>query len=228
MRIGILQAGHLPEAMRPTYGDYDAPYRRFLDGFGLTFETWRVVDGAFPATADAADGWLITGSRHGAYEQHAWIPPLETLIRSASDRSIPLVGICFGHQIVAQALGGRVEKSSRGWGVGRMDYEWSGHGTVTLNAWHQDQVTQVPASARVLAQSAFCPAAALTYGDTILTIQAHPEFDRAYVEQLIAYRGGAVPKDRIDAAQRALDGPVDNAMIARDIVSLFRRETVPS
>ncbi len=114
MRIGILQTGLAPENLSPAMGDYPDMFARLLDGQGFTFQTWRVVEGEFPADVHAADGWLITGSRHGVYEDHPWIAPLEQFIRDAYAAHVPLVGICFGHQIVAQAMGGRVERFAGG------------------------------------------------------------------------------------------------------------------
>ncbi len=143
MQIGILQTGHAPDALIAQTGDYPAMFARLLDGHGLTFRTWAVVDGEFPESIHDAEGWLITGSRHGAYEDHPWIPPLEDFIRDGYAARVPLVGICFGHQIIAQALGGKVEKYPGGWSVGPTDYDF-GDETLTLNAWHQDQVVEKP------------------------------------------------------------------------------------
>lgn len=101
-----------------------------------------------PPRSHDADGWLITGSRHGAYEDHAFIPPLEGFIRDAYGAAVPMVSICFGHQIIAQALGGKVEKFNGGWSVGAQDYDF-GDEKLTLNAWHQDQATRsVPKAPR--------------------------------------------------------------------------------
>jgi len=124
MKIGILQTGHAPDELRPVLGDYADLFTALLAGQGFDFAVWNVVDGELPDDPRAADGWLITGSKHGAYEDHPWIPPLEALIRDAYAAGVPLVGICFGHQIIAQALGGRVIKFPGGWMVGRQVYDW--------------------------------------------------------------------------------------------------------
>ncbi|MGR3485662.1 MAG: type 1 glutamine amidotransferase [Paracoccaceae bacterium] len=222
--VGILQTGHAPQVHLDVLGDYDAQFHRLLDGQALRFTTWNVVDGAFPDGAEAADAWLITGSRHGAYEDHAWIPPLEALIRDIAAARRPLVGICFGHQIVAQALGGRVERFAGGWMVGRQVYDFDGD-AVALNAWHQDQVVEAPEGARAIATNAWCENAALLY-DGILTVQAHPEFTAPAVEGLIDTRGpGVVPDEKLAAARQALSMPVATQRLADALATFLRTGT---
>ncbi|MCB1363172.1 MAG: type 1 glutamine amidotransferase [Rhodobacteraceae bacterium] len=224
MKIGILQTGHAPDALIATFGDYDQMFRDLLDGHGFSFETWAVVDGAFPPGPDAADGWLITGSRHGAYEDLPWIAPLEALIRDIHASGRPMIGVCFGHQIIAQALGGKVEKFAGGWAVGRSEYEL-GARKVTLNAWHQDQVTQAPETARVAGTNPFCKNAMLAYGDSIWTVQAHPEYGTGFIRGLIETRGrGNVPDAILDRADANLDGAVDNADMAGFMAEFLKRK----
>ena len=223
MKIGILQTGHAPDEVREDMGDYDEMFEKLLAGHGLSFETYPVVDGVFPDSVEDCDGWLITGSKHGAYEDHDWIPPLEEFIRDARDAHRPLVGICFGHQIVAQALGGKVEKVARGWSVGRTGYEIEGT-PLMLNAWHQDQVTELPREAEVIGHNDFCPYAALRYGDDIWTVQPHPEFTGDYVAQLVALRGrGLVPDAQLDRALDETGNPTDNDKIADRIADFLKR-----
>lgn len=224
MKIGILQTGHAPETLVGDSGDYDQMFRDLLGGHGFEFETFNVVDMEFPENAAVADGWLITGSRHGAYEDHPWIPPLETLIRDIHIAKQPMIGVCFGHQIIAQALGGKVEKFAGGWAVGRTEYDLDGQ-TVILNAWHQDQVTQRPADARVLGRNPFCENAVLAYGDTIWTIQPHPEFDTDFLGGLIRTRGrGVVPDDQLIAAEKLLDRPLSSSEIAAQMAAFLKKE----
>ncbi len=224
MKIGILQTGHIPDELIAGRGDYDAIYANMLGGHGFDFQAWPVVDMKFPPDGGAADGWIITGSRHGAYEDLPWIAPLEALIRDIAARALPLVGICFGHQIIAQALGGRVEKFPGGWAVGATEYR-EGDRSLTLNAWHHDQVTRRPEGARVLAGNDFCENAELAYGDTIWTMQPHPEFDAGFIEALIRARGrGVVPDPVLDGALARLSTPDDNAEIADRIAAFLKKE----
>lgn len=224
MLIGILQTGHFPAELVGRFGDYDAMFHRLLSGQGFDFATWQVVDGAFPPGPEAADGWIVTGSRHGVYEAHPWIPPLETFLRSAHEAGRPVVGICFGHQILAQAMGGRVEKHAGGWRVGRGMYRIEGfERPLALNAWHQDQVVEVPPGARVIGTAEGCAVAALAYGDRALSFQPHPEFDHGEVAGLIEARGtGSVPEERLAPARAALGAPLDRDAIAARIAAFFR------
>jgi GMP synthase (glutamine-hydrolysing) len=225
MKIGILQTGHAPAEVVDTLGDYSAMFMRLLSGHGFDFETWSVVDNQFPPGPEAADGWLVTGSKHGAYEDHPWIAPLEALLRDIAASGRPLIGICFGHQIIAQALGGRVEKFSGGWAIGPQEYDFDGT-PIALNAWHQDQVVEKPAAARVIATHPFCLNAGLAYGDTVLTVQPHPEFNAEMVDALIRHRGpGLIDDALLDDARDRLETPLDAQSFADRMADFFKRTT---
>ena len=224
MRIGILQCGHVPEAVAARHGAFPEMFMRLLAGHGFTFRTWDVVDMDFPAGVREADGWLVTGSRHGAYDALPFIAPLEALIREIHAARMPLVGVCFGHQIVAQALGGRVEKWAGGWSLGRTDYRIEGVGEIALNAWHQDQVTELPPGARVVGETTGCRVAALAYGDHAWTIQPHPEFTPALIaDYACARRGtGDYPDALMDRAEAGTALPVDPAPVAARMAAVLK------
>ncbi len=178
-----------------------------------------------PESINDADGWLITGSKFGAYENHPWIPPLEEFIRSAYSKDIPIVGICFGHQILAQALGGTVEKYSGGWSVGRVEYNLEGHDTpVPLYAWHQDQVVVPPKDARVIGSTDFCRYAALAYGNKAYSLQPHPEFTESFFHALFDARKNVLPADAIEAATQSTNNgtPTNSAAIANTIANFYK------
>ena len=227
MRIGLLQAGHLPDEIQAELGDYGRLYARLLDGNGIDWTVFPVVDGVFPDDVRACEGWLVSGSRHGAYEDLPWIARLETFLRDAYAARVPIVGICFGHQILARALGGKVEKFSGGWSIGRQDYDWDGR-PVTLNAWHQDQVTVPPVGATRIASSPSCENAGFVYRDATgaraYSVQAHPEFDARATEMLLDLRApGVVPPDRIATARASLDRPTDDRALGAEIAEFLRR-----
>lgn len=243
MRIGVLQAGLVPEELTPRWGEYDAIFRRLLARSGRDFEVkgWRVVEGEFPAGPHEAEGWIVSGSKHGAYEDHAFIPPLEAFIRDAVAAGAPLIGVCFGHQIIAQALGGKVEKFSGGWGLGPQEYEltakpgWMAEAPerLTVSAVHQDQVVEAPPGATRLASSPFCENAILVYGDperpAAITIQPHPEFDDEFLKDLIAARrGAAFPEPLAEAGLARIEagGPRHGDWAARwfgDFLEMHRK-----
>lgn len=219
LSICTLQAGRSPEgALREAHGDYDEMCKALLGRAPDQSDTFAVLDGEFPESLEPYDVILVTGSRHGVYEDHPWIPPLEDLLRGAYAGGKRIIGICFGHQILAQALGGKVEKSDKGFGIGVMDYEFvdeaGGSQTLSLCAWHQDQIMTPPAGAEIIARSDFCPVAGLRYGDRAISFQAHPEFAPAYMRDLItSRRGGMISESAADEALAGLERPVHKSEI---------------
>ena len=215
MKIGILETGRPPGELAREFGDYPAMFRQML-GDEFEVETFDVEAGELPTRAH--DGYLITGSPAGVYEPLPWIAPLQEFIRSASRSR--MVGICFGHQIMAEALGGHVEKSDKGWAAGLHHYSivrrepWMDpvH-EIAAPASHQDQVIVQPPGAEVLASSPFTEFAALNWTDRpAISFQFHPEFSPAFARALIEKRYDIVPDP--DAAIASLDAPNDNARVA--------------
>lgn len=240
MRIGILETGEVAPELRQAHGDYPAMFARLLGAVdvSLAFDVVSVVKGEMPRAPGEADAWLVTGSRHGVYDDLPWIEPLKAFLRDCVAARLPVVGICFGHQILAEALGGRAEKSARGWGLGVQSYRLVDRPawlegvpeTFAMQAVHQDQVTVLPEGAHVLAVSEHCPHAALAFGDRDLpdaiSIQPHPEFTRAFVDDLIAMRAGDVyPEPLARTAREGLVQPVASEAWARAIVAYLRAAT---
>ncbi|MDF1719093.1 MAG: type 1 glutamine amidotransferase [Minwuia sp.] len=221
MKIGVLECGRPPDALLDSYGDYPDFMAEWLSPAmpAATFTGIPVVDGILPDTAAAFDGYVITGSRHGVYDPLPWITLLKAFIRQAVQADIPQVGICFGHQIVAEALGGRAEKSARGWGVGRQTYDVALDDDVAdlgMLVFHQDQVVALPDNARVLGGNAFCPNGIVRYAEPVITAQFHPEFTVPFFRGLIDVRTvESLPTDIAENARRSLTTAPENARFAR-------------
>ena len=226
MRIGILLCGHAPDDYIAQRGDVDALFRDLLGGHGFDFRTWSVVDMDFPPGPEAADGWLITGSKHGVYDDLPFIAPLETLVRDIRTARRPLVGICFGHQIIAQALGGHVEKFAGGWQRGLKTYALAER-TMAIYGWHQDQVITPPKGARTIATHPHCAHAILSYGPDCLTVQGHPEFERDYIETLIERRAGSATPDELAEVAAQLDQPTDRHHAATLLIETLKHGERP-
>lgn len=216
MKIGILQVGKSPEELVDEYGSYAEMFMVLLSDKFSTFEfiTYEACDDEFPSSYDECDGWIITGSKHGVYETHSWISSLSHLINEIYNNKLPLVGICFGHQIIAHALGGIVEKSTKGWGIGLDTYQltnkanWMNNlgGDITLNIIHQDQVVEPPKDAIIYASSDFCENAGFYINSHVLTIQGHPEFLVEFTAKILALRSAlTIPKEVVDPALIQLD-----------------------
>lgn len=217
MKIAILETGTPPGVLADEFGDYPAMFADML-GDGFEVESLNVQNGELPSDPADHQAYLITGSPAGVYEPLEWIAPLQDFIRSA--KTSKMVGVCFGHQVMAEALGGRVEKSEKGWGAGLHHYTvlrsepWiDTAGTVAVPASHQDQVVVQPPHTEVVAASDFTPFAALAWTDRpAISFQFHPEFSPAFARALIEKRYDVVPDP--DAALASLDGPNDNARVA--------------
>lgn len=223
MKIGILQTGETPDELREEYGNYDDAFKRMLAGRGFDFVTYRALDGVLPADVEDADGWLITGSKFGVYEGHDWIPPLEDFLRRSYAAHVPIVGVCFGHQILAQTLGGKVEKFSGGWSVGATDYDLSSSALrATVMAWHQDQITRLPEGATVIGKSDFCRYAMLSYGDRALSIQPHPEFTNPFMKDLLESKREILPLEIAQSATESLDAALTSSSIADQFEAFFK------
>jgi GMP synthase-like glutamine amidotransferase len=216
MKLAILETGRPPGDLAKLFGDYPSMFSRLL-GDAFEINRFDVHAGQLPLDANAHDAFLITGSPAGVYDGFSWIGELSDFIRAAHESK--MVGVCFGHQLLAEALGGHVEKSSKGWGAGLHRYSidraqpWmDAVDEIAVPASHQDQVLVQPPNTHILASSAFTPYAALAWTDRpAISFQFHPEFAPAYAKALIAERFDKVPYP--DRAIASLDAPNDNERV---------------
>ncbi|RCK53819.1 glutamine amidotransferase [Thalassospira profundimaris] len=236
MKIGILETGFVPDEMQDEFKSYPVMFKKMLGSVdpSLEFQSWSVLIDQFPDSIRDADAWVITGSKHGVYENLPWMIRLQAMLRDIVAADIPVFGVCFGHQILAAALGGTVVKSDKGWGIGVHEYKLAQNtpkwvedapATMKLNAFHQDQVVKLPETASVWASSEFCPYAGLNYGDRAASIQPHPEFSFEYENALLqARRGELIPEDVAEIAEESMKNPVDGNSFARWIVAFLKGE----
>ncbi len=216
MKLAILETGKPPSPLIAQFGTYPEMFQELL-GHGFEVASYDVEAGALPADLADHDAYLLTGSPAGVYENLPWLAPLSAFIRAATRQK--LIGICFGHQIMAEALGGHVEKSAKGWGAGLHTYPITSHEpwmddvpAVSAPASHQDQVVLQPPHSDVIASSVFTPYAGLAWRDRpAISFQFHPEFSPAFAKALIEQRYDRVPDP--DAAIASLDAPNDNARV---------------
>lgn len=234
MKLGILQCGSFGPELVEVHGSYPEMIEALLSSAGkvLEYEVYVCVDGQFPESIDVCDAWLISGSKYSAYDSLDWIAQLEDFVRTLYAAQKKTVGICFGHQVMAQAMGGKVVKSERGWGVGiafnevavRKPWMEPCGDTFDIACFHQDQIIEMPKNAEILAGNLFCPYYMLQYGDCFLSIQGHPEFSSSLVRSLLKRRDFQINTSRLREALASLHAPVDSVQVAHWIGNFLSGE----
>jgi len=231
MNIGILQCGQVQEHLVPEHGQYPEMFVKLLKQAdpSLTFSVYDAKFADLPSDIDRCDAYLITGSRHGVNDDLPWIPRLEHFIRDAHAAQKKMIGICFGHQIIAKALGGKVIKSPNGWGVGMSTNKiiqqkpWMTPARHPFNLLisHQDQVVELPPGAEVLASNDACPNYMVQIGNN-LTVQGHPEFSKAYSQALLESRKDILDTARYERGLQSLHQDKDDTIVAQWIINFLK------
>ena len=232
MKLTIIQTGDVPAPLRPKFGPYRKMFERMFDstGQGFSYETVAVSDGEPFPDPSQLEGIVITGSSAGVYDDLPWLDPLRSFIRAAYGKRTPMLGVCFGHQIIADALGGDVRKSEKGWGLGRHTYGVNHRPgfmaaaptELSVNCSHQDQVITPPAEAQVILRSDFTPNAGLVYSNgAALSFQPHPEFVDDYTIALAELRRGTAPDTVVDKAFASIAKPSNSRDVAGYIGQFF-------
>lgn len=231
MKLCILDNDFLDPAVAPTYVGYGAMFERLLRQAGAegTFDIFNTVKGEYPASFEPYDAVLLTGSKADSFSQEPWVLALKDKVQALLLAKKKLIGVCFGHQLIALCLGAKVGRAPQGWGAGRMTYEWlapelahaQGREDVALLASHQDQVFDLPGGTRLLATSAFCPVAAFGIDGQLFCVQAHPEFVEDYSAFLLNKRRSMFGEECYQAFIQSLAKGHDGLAVARMMVAFI-------
>ena len=233
MKVGLLQCDDVNESLLPAHGNYPEMFELALRKRlpQMDYRIYPAHKSELPGDPHECDVYLITGSKHGVYEELEWIRELERFITQLWDLRKPLIGVCFGHQVMATAMGGQVEKSDRGWGVGVSFNQilepkpWMQpvQDKLDLIVSHQDQVVELPPQAQVVASSDFCPNYLLQYGSHFLSVQGHPEFEKGYSEALMDMRSLTIAPARVRAGKVSLHADLDSDLMFDWIINFLRQ-----
>lgn len=231
LRLGLLVCDHVRPELRAISGDYEDMFRRLFAGHDeVDVVVYDAIGGELPGAPGECDAWLTTGSRHSVNDDAPWIRALEGFVREVAAARVLFIGICFGHQLIAKAMGGSVVRSQRGWGVGVKEVEVSpelglGDSYRVLTS-HQDQVETIPPGGEVLGWNEHCPVSMLRVGETLIGIQGHPEFDAEYSAALMELRRGSViPEEAVDAGLASLDDAPDSGRLAEWIMGMINSDS---
>jgi GMP synthase-like glutamine amidotransferase len=230
MRLGLLVCDHVRPEFLHISGDYPDMFRRLFAGHPeVEVVVYDVIGGDMPSDARECDVWITTGSRHSVNDDEPWIRHLEQFIREVAKEEVPFVGVCFGHQLIAKALGGTVVKSERGWGVGAKEVEVKGElglgSSYTVLTSYQDQIEDLPPGAEILGWNEHCPVSMIGVGENMIGIQGHPEFEPAYSKALMeSRRGSLIPEAIVDDGLASLDGSTDGDLLVDWILQRFRSD----
>ncbi|HEX2404363.1 MAG TPA: type 1 glutamine amidotransferase [Acidimicrobiia bacterium] len=230
MKLGLLVCDHVRPEFLQISGDYPDMFRRLFAGYPeVELVVYDVIGGEVPSDPGECDAWITTGSRYSVNDDEPWIRQLEHFVREVAKEEVPFVGVCFGHQLIAKALGGKVVKSDRGWGVGakevivREDLELGPSYTVLTS--HQDQIDSLPPGAEILGWNEHCPISMLGVGENMIGIQGHPEFDSAYSKALMeSRRGSLIPEETVDEGMSSLDREIDGDPLVEWILRRFNSD----
>jgi len=233
MKLGMLICDHVQEALQPEFGGYEKMFNDLLkhSPLNLEVEYFYAIDNELPDTIDVCDVYMTSGSKWSVNDNFPWIRALEDFIRQLYQAKKGLVGICFGHQLIAKALGGKVERSEKGWGIGvsksktLLSQDWMSPNQSNLDivVSHQDQVTKLPDDTQVLLGNSFCPYGMIQVGEHFLGLQGHPEFTHGYSSALMKTRKDSIPAERLAEGEKSLKLETDEIIAVEWLVNFLAR-----
>ncbi|WP_428242406.1 glutamine amidotransferase-related protein [Gynuella sp.] len=237
MKLNIIECDELHPDLTKDYCGYGRMFEQYLGSLDseITFQHFSAIKRQLPKTVTPQDVYLLTGSKYGAYEDDTWIKELISWVTKAYEAGGRFIGICFGHQILAQALGGKVEKSNKGWGLGvrtvptynSITWENYDKKTISLIYVHQDQVIELPAKASIIAGDDFCPVAGFRIDNQVITFQGHPEFNELYARRLLELREERFEKTLYQSSVASLSSPTDATDLGRLMIRWVKEPGSP-
>ena len=229
MKIGLLECDHVREELLSIAGDYREMFPALFKTVAphWQFEFFDVCNGIFPTSIDQCDAYICTGSKSSVYDDDVWITNLKVFVKELYQAGKTYIGICFGHQILGEALGGEVKKADVDWCVGVHSFELLGYQTwmqPALSSFNllmmcQDQVLKLPPDSTLLAQTPDCPNAMFQVGNSMLGIQAHPEFPKDYNRALMEIRVERIGERKVEFGMMSLELPTNEKEIAQWFVN---------
>ncbi len=229
MKVGLLECDHVRADFQHIAGDYPQMFASLFPAMELV--TYDVCQGQFPLSVPECDAYVCTGSKYSVYDELDWIQQLQGFVRELYAREKVYVGVCFGHQLLGEALGGKVEKSPDSWCVGAHTFQvnqresWMTpfQSIYRLLMMCQDQIAVLPPDSTVLATTPACPVGMLRVGPRMLGLQAHPEFSPAYEQALLEDRVARIGAEKVRVGLESLDLPLDTGIVGEWLVNFMKR-----
>ena len=233
MKLCILENDTLEPQIEAVFGGFGSMFVRLLKQVGAEgeFDVFNTTQGQYPISFDLYDAVLLTGSRADSFSQEPWVLTLKRTVQELLVAKKKLLGICFGHQLIALCLGAKVGRAPTGWCTGRLQYQWTGleslgihdRSDIALLASHQDQVFELPSGAELLATSAFCPVAAFRVENHVFCVQAHPEFIEDFSAYLLDKRRSILGEEKYRSSTASLVFGHDGEVIAKAMLAFINR-----